>query len=147
MPQPHTPGPRQRASDVNPWPPERLDALNRQVDAFAPTALIAGVLASRVDDHTRDIETARNEMLKRLDELAVTCNEIRDQCKLTNGRVTQLEAGRIADEAVRAERAQVLEDRRSRAAHHIAAHGWVRPTLAGGAVAVAASAIARLLGI
>jgi hypothetical protein len=130
--------PRRRSMDREQWPDARIndfvDATRHQLDALG-----SGV--GQVVVHGMTLEVLNEKLAEMRDML----RETRDLCKATNGRVTELERARIADEAVRRDRALALEESRKSLALRLAATGWVRPTLIGGAMGLVAAFAPRLL--
>ncbi len=132
--------------DANPWPPARLDALDAAVRLYAATDREVAVLRETVHRHTRDIVETRERLIEQLDDLAEVASDIHAHVRLTNGRVTTLEAARIAEEAVRVERARAVEERRGDLALRLATNGWVKPTLVATLASVGTLFLAKWLG-
>lgn len=145
--------PRRRAADEEGWTAEQLDRLERLVGpAVGAQARYAGdvdALKDALAAHERIVregfERVDRDSKERFDRAFLKLDRITAHVERTNGRVTDLEKTQIAEAAARTATAQALEERRKTTALHLAAHGWIRPTLVGGLVALVVTYAPKLL--
>lgn len=145
--------PRRRAADEEGWTAEQLDRLERLVGPSAgERARYAGdvdALKDAMNVHERVVregfDRVERDSKERFDRAFLKLDRINDHVALTNGRVTQLEKDAIAEKATREATALALDDRRKTLSLRVATHGWIRPTLAGGLVALVVTYGPKLL--
>jgi hypothetical protein len=133
-------GLRRRSMDRDRWTDERMDDFAR----------VTGPAAGMVAQHEGQIDALKDSLARmerdskeRFDRAFEKLDRITRHVERTNGRVTDLEKNKAVEEALRAAAASAVEERRKTLALHLAAHGWVRPTLAGGAMGLIVTALSK----
>lgn len=148
-----TDSPHRRAADEEGWTAEQLDRLERLVGpAVGVQARYAGdvdALKDALAAHERTVREGfarvERDSKERFDRAFLKLDRIDGKVDKTNGRVTELEKKALAEDAVRAATAIAVEERRKSTALRLAEHGWIRPTLAGGFVALVVTYAPKLL--
>ena len=85
-------------------------------------------------------------ILARLDAMDEKLDEVHEQVKKTNGRVTDIEIARAVEAGVRIERASQLENNRQVRAEDLAKNAWVWPAAVAIFCTGLGATLARFLG-
>lgn len=128
--------------DRDRWTDERLDDFVRLV---GPAAGLVAQHAGAIDGIQDQLTRMEKDSKERFDRAFEKLDRIDHHGKLTNGRITELEKDKAVEAALRAAAANAVEERRKTLALNLAAHGWIRPALAGGLTALAVLAAGKLI--
>jgi hypothetical protein len=134
---------RRRGTDRDKWPDERIDEFARLVAPSVATGAQNHIELSMLKDGLQ-----RHEKLVRagFERIEATLESIEAHVSVTNGRVTQLEKSEAVEAALRVAAAAAVEERRQTLALRVAQHGWIRPTVGGGAAALVVAVATRFMG-